>query len=74
MMKRIVTILAAAALAALAAPEAAAQGCAMCAESVAAAGEQGRRAIGAGILILLAPTLVLFCGVFFLAFRRNHSR
>jgi len=52
-----------------------AQGCAMCYQSVAASGEQGREALRHGILILVFPTLGLFAGVFgILYWRRNISR
>jgi len=57
------------------APQAAAQGCAMCYQSAAASGEQGRQALRSGILILLFPTLSLFLGIFGLVYsRRNVSR
>jgi hypothetical protein len=57
------------------APHALAQGCAMCYQSAAASGEQGREALRHGILVLLFPTLGLFVGIFGLIFsRRNVSR
>ncbi len=66
-------ILLAVLLASVLAPEALAQGCSMCVKNAAATGEEGRRALNAGILILLTPTLLLFGGVFFLLRRRNGS-
>jgi|GEM_PF-3001871 hypothetical protein len=76
MMKRlgVGTVLLAVGLAAVLTPEALAQGCSMCVKNAAAAGEAGRKALNTGILILLAPTLLLFGGVFFLLHRSNHSR
>jgi hypothetical protein len=57
------------------APRVAAQGCAMCYQSAAASGEQGRQALRSGILILLFPTVSLFLGIFGLIYsRRNVSR
>jgi len=55
-------------------PHAAAQGCAMCYQSAAASGEQGRAALRHGILILLVPAASLFLGIFALIYRRNSSR
>jgi hypothetical protein len=56
-------------------PQVAAQGCAMCYQSAAASGEQGRQALRSGILILLFPTVSLFLGIFGLIYsRRNLSR
>jgi len=61
-------------LAALA-QHASAQGCAMCYQSAAASGNQGREALQHGILILLFPTLGMFVGIFGLIYsRRNVSR
>jgi len=61
-------------LAALA-PDAAAQGCAMCYQNAAASGPQGREALRHGILVLLLPTISLFLGIFGLLYtRRNISR
>jgi hypothetical protein len=73
---RIVTLIAACmAVAAILAPHLAAQGCAMCYQSAAASGAQGRDALRHGILILLFPTLSLFVGIFGLIYsRRNTSR
>lgn len=57
------------------APQAAAQGCAMCYQNASAAGAQGREALRHGILILLLPTLSLFIGIFALIYhRRNVAR
>jgi hypothetical protein len=57
------------------APHLAAQGCAMCYQSAAGSGAQGRDALRHGILILLFPTLSLFVGIFGLIYsRRNVSR
>lgn len=56
-------------------PHAAAQGCAMCYQNASATGAQGRAALRHGILILLVPTLSLFCGIFGLIYsRRDVSR
>jgi hypothetical protein len=64
-----------AALFAVCAPHAVAQGCAMCYQNAAASGVQGREALRHGILILLFPTLSIFVGIFGLIFsRRNTSR
>jgi hypothetical protein len=54
------------------APSAAAQGCAMCYQSAAASGAQGRDVLRQGILILLLPGLSLFFGVFVLIYRRRN--
>ena len=57
------------------APDAAAQGCAMCYQNAAASGPQGREALRHGILVLLVPTISLFIGIFGLLYtRRNISR
>lgn len=57
------------------APQAAAQGCAMCYQSAASSGAQGREALRHGVLILLFPTLSLFLGIFGLIYhRRNVAR
>ncbi len=67
------TILLVMVLATMLVPEALAQGCSMCVKNAAATGEEGRKALNAGILILLTPTLLLFGGVFVLLCRRNSS-
>jgi hypothetical protein len=54
------------------APHAPAQGCAMCYQNAAAFGGQGRAALRHGILILLAPALTLFSGIFVLIYRRRN--
>lgn len=59
--------------AALLAPAAAAQGCAMCAQNAAATGPEGARAINTGILVLLLPTLGIFGGLFVLIVRRHRE-
>jgi hypothetical protein len=57
------------------APRALAQGCAMCYQNAAAAGEQGRAALRHGILILLLPAISLFLSIFGLIYiRRNASQ
>lgn len=53
------------------APRAAAQGCAMCYQSAAATGAQGREVLRHGILVLLLPSLSLFFGIFALIYRRR---
>jgi len=58
----------------LAMPAAAsAQGCAMCAQNAAGAKAKGQRALNDGILLLITPTLGIFAGVFFLAYKRRNS-
>jgi len=73
---RLLGLIAVCAVIALAlAPHATAQGCAMCYQSAAASGTQGREALRHGILVLLFPTLSLFVGIFGLIYsRRNVSR
>lgn len=57
------------------APYVFAQGCAMCYQSAAASGAQGREALRHGILVLLFPTLGVFVGIFGLIYsRRNAAR
>jgi hypothetical protein len=57
------------------APQAFAQGCAMCYQSAAATGDHSRVALQHGILILLFPSVGLFVGIFgFIYTRRNVSR
>jgi hypothetical protein len=51
------------------APAAHGQGCAMCAATTAQVSAQGKHALNVGILMLLAPTLAIFCGVFFFVWR-----
>lgn len=55
-------------------PAAFAQGCALCRTSAAATGEEGGQALNLAILVLLLPTVTIFAGVLFFAFRyRNRS-
>jgi hypothetical protein len=51
------------------APAAQGQSCAMCAATAAQTSAQGKHALNVGILFLLAPTLAIFCGVFFFVWR-----
>ncbi|HWG57849.1 MAG TPA: hypothetical protein VN661_02255 [Candidatus Acidoferrales bacterium] len=52
-----------------------AQGCAMCYQSAAASGAQGREALRHGIAVLFLPAASLFFGIFgLLYYRRNKSR
>ena len=46
--------------------------CAMCYASAAAAGSKGIHALKVGILVLAIPTVVIFTGVFVVAFRRRN--
>jgi hypothetical protein len=63
------------ALIAALAPQAFAQGCALCYQSAAAGGDRSRLALQHGILILLFPSVGLFVGIFGLIYsRRNVSR
>ncbi|MFQ5663489.1 MAG: hypothetical protein ACE5HL_06635 [Terriglobia bacterium] len=56
------------------APPAFAQGCALCRTAAEAAGPEAGKALNRGILVLLIPTLSIFLGVLFFAFRyRYHS-
>jgi hypothetical protein len=54
------------------APQVAAQGCAMCYQSAAGSGAQGREVLRHGVLILLVPSLSLFFGIFVLIYRRRN--
>ncbi len=54
------------------APQAAAQGCAMCYQNASATGAQGAQALRHGILVLLFPTISLFVGIFTLTYRRRN--
>ncbi len=57
------------------APQALAQGCAMCYQSAAATGNRSIVALQHGILILLIPSVGLFVGIFGLIYsRRNVNR
>ena len=53
------------------ATQAAAQGCAMCYQSAAATGAQGREVLRHGILVLLLPSVSLFFGIFALIYKRR---
>lgn len=56
------------------APDAFAQGCALCRTAAAATGDKGAKAFNLAILVLLVPTISIFGGVLFCAFRyRNRS-
>jgi hypothetical protein len=52
---------------------AAAQGCAMCYQSAAAAGANGQSSLRHGILILLIPALSLFGGIIVALYRRRNT-
>lgn len=56
----------------LMAPQAAAQGCAMCSQTASASGSQGQAALRHGILILLLPAFSVFIGVFAAIYRRRN--
>ncbi len=56
--------------ASVAAPQAFAQGCALCYTTAAAAGPAAARSLDIGILVLLTPALVLFVSVIAFAIRR----
>ena len=67
-LKRLILWLVAATLLA-SAPGVFAQGCVACRTSAAAGGAEAARALDHGILILLIPTLSIFVGILFFAFR-----
>jgi hypothetical protein len=69
---RFALFLAFAALLVSLAPQAAAQGCAMCYQNASASGAQGAQALRHGILILMLPTLTLCTGIFTLIYRRRN--
>ncbi|MBI4462346.1 MAG: hypothetical protein HY653_05520 [Acidobacteria bacterium] len=52
-----------------AAPAAFAQGCAICRNTAAAGGAEVARALDHGVLVLLVPTISIFVGIVFFAFR-----
>lgn len=54
------------------APAAFAQGCSMCRENAAAAGDGGRT-INFAILVLLVPTLAFFIGIMVFSLRRANA-
>ena len=58
----------------LLAPMAGAQSCALCYQSAAASGAQGREVLRHGILILLLPSVSLFVGILALIASRNNPR
>jgi heme/copper-type cytochrome/quinol oxidase subunit 2 len=63
-------LVALAALAHYAAPDAAAQ-CALCRTAVQGAGEAAARTMNLAILVLLVPPVAIFCAIFAVAFRRR---
>jgi hypothetical protein len=56
----------------LVAQHVAAQGCAMCYQTAAAAGAPGRGSLRHGILVLLVPAICLFLGILAFIYRRNN--
>jgi hypothetical protein len=54
-----------------ASPAARAQGCSMCRTGAGAQSEAGKRALNNGILLLLSPTLLIFGGLLFVAYKRR---
>jgi len=48
-----------------------AQGCPLCKTSVAAAGPEAAQALNLGIFVLLIPTLSIFLGILYWAFRHR---
>ena len=46
--------------------------CVMCYLSASASGDRGSQALRWGILVLAIPTLLIFAGLFILAYRRRH--
>ena len=48
-----------------------AQGCAMCYAAAAQQSEAGKKALDAGILLLLTPAVSIFCGVFYFAWKHR---
>jgi heme/copper-type cytochrome/quinol oxidase subunit 2 len=70
-----ITLLFAAALAALAAawPEAALAQCPLCRSAVEQAGEQTARAINLAIVVLLVPPVSIFCAIFAVAYKRSRG-
>ncbi len=49
-----------------------AQGCAMCAQNAAAQNARAQQALNNGILMLVGPTVLLFGGVFLVAYKRRN--
>jgi hypothetical protein len=68
---RIAAMLLSAVLLLAAAPAARAQGCSMCRTGAGAQSEAGKRALNNGILLLLSPTLLIFGGLLFVAYKRR---
>lgn len=54
-------------------PAAFAQGCVMCRNTAAAGGAEAAKALDLGVLILLVPTISIFVGILFFAFRYRGS-
>lgn len=48
-----------------------AQGCVMCRQTAAAGGAEAAKALDLGILVLLIPTVLIFLGILFSAFRHR---
>jgi hypothetical protein len=72
--KKLSALLVLAAVLALA-PASYSQGCIMCRTSAAAGGDEAMKAFDLAVLVLLVPTILLFCGILAFAFRyRNHPR
>ncbi len=60
--------------AALTAPSAWAQSCAMCRASAAAGGADAAKTFDLAILVLLIPTISIFVGIIIFAFRRRNRQ
>ena len=56
----------------LAYPATAAAQCIMCYLSASSSGERGSQVLRIGILVLAVPTLLIFAGLFYLAYRRRN--
>lgn len=48
-----------------------AQGCSMCAQNAAAQEARAQRALNNGILLLMAPSLLIFGGIVLVAYKRR---
>lgn len=70
--KELITILAVAFVLVIGPTLARAQGCAMCSRTAAAAKASGIQALRSGILILLFPPLLIFIGIFAVAYKRRN--
>lgn len=66
---RLAAVLLAAAVLVVAAPELLAQGCVLCRNTAAAGGAEAAKALDRGVLVLLFPTISIFVGIVFYAFR-----